>query len=50
MYVIVDEFYHIDHKKVLISEFNVSQTYFELASISKNQGSNFRGFTVYVRC
>ena len=28
------------------SEFSVSQIYFELASISKNQSSNFRGLTV----
>ena len=36
----------IDHDKVQFSESSVSQIYFELVSISKNQSSNFLGFTV----
>ena len=40
-------FIKIDHEYVLFSEFSVSQTYFELASISKNRRLNFRGFIVY---
>ena len=37
----------VGHEYVQSSNFSVSQIYFELASISKNQSSNFRGFTIY---
>ena len=32
---------------MIFSEFSVSQIYFELACISKNQSSNPRGFNVF---
>ena len=35
-----------DHDEVQFSESSVSQIYFELVSISKNQSLNFLGFTV----
>ena len=40
------ECYLVIHKKTLFSESIVAEICFELASISKNRSSNFRGFTV----
>ena len=47
--VIINSYRHflkIDHEYVLFSESSVSHIYFDLASISKNRSSNFRGFPV----
>ena len=38
--------FNIVHKSALVSESIVSEMYLELASILKNQSSNFRAFTV----
>ena len=36
----------VDHEYILFSKLNLSQIYFELASISTNRRTQFRGFTV----